>query len=211
MEKYPIKTTGILCKSDVLVIGWPELPEFDLITSLRNQPYVRKWFMNDEPINIGRNRTWLETGMNRPYEALLAIRLSEDNTFLGTIGWSDWDPVSKTAWFGRLAVDLRALRKTARQIPDNYAGVALDATQTLRDYAFQHMELDRILTYYMSGNQFAARVNKSVGMVESGCRTRIRKDNTPVETVELELTRQRWIELRSAAETRKDQDQGIRV
>lgn len=193
-----VRTSKVLCQSRILTIGWPDPAEFDQITMLRNHKSVRKWFLNDEPIGPDKNREWLMTGMNRPYESLLAIRFKPRNLFLGMIGWSDWDTDENTAWFGRLALDLSNLRAIARELPNGYEGVALDATRTLRDYAFEIMELDRIHTYYMSGNEFAAQVNKNVGMVEVGQQIRFRKDGTPILTVELQLTRERWMWLRSS-------------
>jgi RimJ/RimL family protein N-acetyltransferase len=196
-----VQTKGILCESELLTIGWPDPAEFDQITSLRNLKYVRKWFLSDAPINRDRNREWLMTGMNRPYESLLTIRFKPQSFFLGMIGWSDWDTVDNSAWFGRLALDLRALRAIASQLPNDYDGVALDAARTLVDYAFEIMELCRIHTYYMAANEFAAQVNRSVGMVETGQQIRFRKDGTPIPTVELQLTRERWMWLRSSTTT----------
>jgi RimJ/RimL family protein N-acetyltransferase len=198
MSQYSINLSGVLCESEFLSIGWPAPEEFDLITRLRNRRTVRKWFLHSEVLDLANNRKWLEGLMDRPKEALLAVRLRSDHQFLGTIGWSDWDPIQSTAWFGRIALDVSTLRENAIRFPRQYPGVALDATRTTRDFAFETMKLDRILTYYLVGNLFAARLNERVGMIQCSSRTRIKSDNTPVETIELQMDRQRWLAMKNA-------------
>lgn len=88
-----IDTTGVLCEGQLVKLGWPEEWEFDAITALRNELHVRKWFLDSRPLDPQANREWLRTGMKRPYEAVLSIRWKEDDSFLGTIGWSDWNAV----------------------------------------------------------------------------------------------------------------------
>jgi RimJ/RimL family protein N-acetyltransferase len=197
MNQYPIKTSGVLCESELLSIGWPEEHEFDLITDLRNKSYVRKWFLNDRVIDPQSNRRWLAHGMARPQEALLSVRLKRDGCFLGTVGWSDWDLEQAEAWFGRIAVDLSRLRKVAGPFPQRYEGVALDATIRLRDFAFARMGLKHLFTYFIAGNVFAERLNRRVGMQEVQRATRTRGDGTAVETVELRMTRERWERIRA--------------
>lgn len=198
MKGYPIPTSGTLCESGLLSLGWPEEHEFDLITRLRNRGYVRKWFLNDRVIDVETNRRWLAEGMNRPKEALLSVRLKGGGNFLGTVGWSDWDLEQAGAWFGRVAVDPSRPKEVAGRFPQDYAGVALDATMTLRDFAFTRMRLEQLFTYFFVGNAFAERLNSRVGMQETGRSTRTRADGTAVETVEPRMTRERWESLRGA-------------
>ena len=200
LNDYPVKTEGVLCESRTLSIGWPEPHEFDMITALRNKPEVRQCFLSDGKLNLDANRVWLETGMDRPKEALLSIRLKIDDSFLGTIGWTDWDPRQATASFGRLALDTVGLRKASCQLPHGYRGVALDAVSTLRDFAFRSMRLERLVTYFFAGNITAERVNRRVGMLYTSRGTRFRADNTPVETVEMFMDRRAWLRLQEEIE-----------
>lgn len=199
MNQYPIETSGTLCESELLSLGWPEEHEFELITDLRNKSYVRKWFLNDRVIELNANRRWLARGMDRPREALLSVRLRQGGSFLGTVGWSDWDLEQAEAWFGRIAVDPSRLRKAANHFPQYYEGVALDATVTLRDFAFARMRLKHLFTYFIAGNVYAARLNCRVGMQEVRRATRARGDGTAVETVELRMSRVQWEGLRVKA------------
>jgi RimJ/RimL family protein N-acetyltransferase len=202
MKQYPIETSGILCESELLSLGWPEEHEFELITELRNKSYVRKWFLNDRVIELDANRRWLAYGMDRPKEALLSVRLRRGGSFLGTVGWSDWDLEQAEAWFGRIAVDPGRLREAADHFPRHYEGVALDATVTLRDFAFSRMGLKHLFTYFIAGNVYAARLNRRVGMQEVRRATRTRGDGTAVETVELRMSRERWEGLRGKGPSR---------
>lgn len=201
LNDCPVKTVGVICESRTLSIGWPEPPEFDMITALRNKPEVRQWFLSDGMLNLEANRVWLETGMDRPREALLSIRLKIDHSFLGTIGWTDWDRHQATACFGRLALDTVGLKKAFRKLPHGYRGLALDAVTTLRDFAFRSMRLDRLFTYFFAGNVAAARLNRRVGMIYTSGATRLRPDNTPVETVEMYMDRRAWLRLQEQRET----------
>lgn len=199
-EDYPVRTEGVLCESGALIIGWPEPHEFDLITALRNRPSVRRWFLNDRLLDAEANRAWLETGMDRPKESLLSIRVKADGSFVGTIGWSDWDRRRATASFGRLALDTSGLRRATARLPHGHPGVALEAACTLRDFAFRSMRLERLHTYFLADNASAERVNRSVGMLRASRGIRLRADNTPVETVEMYMDRQRWERLQNGSE-----------
>jgi RimJ/RimL family protein N-acetyltransferase len=129
--------------------------------------------------------------------SVLAIRWAANGLFVGMIGWTDWDRQRRTACFGRLAVDLSAIRQLPRSSLSGYRGVALDAALALRDFAFERMELMELTTWYIVGNVLSARLNRAVGMVERGRIVRVRDDGTSVETVELYLTRDRWEHIRS--------------
>lgn len=197
MYRYPIKTSGTLCESELLSLGWPEEHEFEPITELRNKSYIRKWFLNDRVIDLETNRRWLAGGMDRPKEALLSVRLKRGGSFLGTIGWSDWNLELAEAWFGRIAVDPRRLRQAAGSFPQRYEGVALDATISLLDFAFARMGLRHVFTYFITGNALSERLQRRIEMEEVRRTTRTRGDGTAVETVELRLTRERWEGIRA--------------
>lgn len=195
-ESLSIPTTGQLCNGHCITLAWPEPYEFDLISALRNSPKVRKWFLDDRPIDVIKNRIWLKQSMKRPMESILSIRWKQDGSFLGTIGWSDWNLISKTAWFGRLAVDTDAVKKVKDKLPPDYEGVALDAALALRDFAFNSMGLDAILTYYFSNNKLAERVNRSIGLLEIGRVMRTHSDGAKIETIEMRLMKQQWESLK---------------
>jgi len=187
-----IKTSGVLCDGQLIKLGWPEEWEYDSITELRNDPRIRKWFLDSKPLDKQKNREWLRSGLKRPYESILSIRWKEDDSFLGTIGWSNWDVEKGTAWFGRLAVDKNSLKKITEITPKGYIGIAVDAALTLRDFAFTSMKLKAVITYYFQGNKMAENVNKAIGLSKVSCEKRLSNNCTMIETVNMKLTYEKW-------------------
>lgn len=192
MNEYPINTKGTLCNGTMVTIGWPEENEYDLITELRNKDSVKEWFLDSRPLDILKNRNWIESGMLRPKEALLSIRFKTNNIFLGTIGWTDWDLKSATACFGRLTVDLQVVSKIKDKFPKNYIGVAVDAGTAIRDFAMINMKLNTIETFLFTANLKAKMVNEAIGLKKVGKSFRTKSDGTTVETYEMRLTRNEW-------------------
>ena len=104
-EPWVIPERGVLCEGRCVRVGWPEEAELDAITALRNRPEVSRQFLDSRPLDAARNKQWLRDRANRPYEAVLAIRMKSDNAFVGTIGWSKGDPVAGALELGRVMVD----------------------------------------------------------------------------------------------------------
>jgi RimJ/RimL family protein N-acetyltransferase len=191
-----VVTEGVLLQRGTIVLGWPLESEFDTITELRNANSVRRWFVDDRPLDAERNRRWLASEMDRPREALLSIRRADDGLFLGMLGWTDWHRERRTAVFGRLAIDCRRTAPLLTNHVSSIRGIALQATLALRDYAFEVMGLVRLSTAYMADNILAARVNRAVGLIEKRRYHARRPDGRIVEMVELALVRRRWQRLR---------------
>lgn len=191
----PIPLTGLLCRGAVVELGWPEPDEFDRITALRNRPAVRRWFLDDRPIDPEANRIWLASGMNRPWDALLAIRWRVDGSLLGTVGWSDWDLTKATASFGRIMVDSGALRALELPRTQPRTRPMLDALHAMRLYAFEVMGLERGTSFYVAGNSLSARINRVIGLREIGRSLRTRPDGQSVAVIETELTRSEYLAL----------------
>lgn len=190
-------TDGIVSTGAGIVLAWPEPHEYDQITDLRNRPAVAKWFVDQRKLERHSNRLWLSKEMQRGTEGLLVIRQEGSHRFIGTIGWSDYCSVTKVACFGRLMVDARAALQTFGRIPKEEPGIAVRAATLLRDYAFDVMELDMLTTWYLTGNQLAAKVNAAVGMEIEGLSMRSDFNGISYRAIQLRLSRQRWKELKS--------------
>src|SRR5256885_17038440 len=93
---WSIPLSGLLCEGLCVEVGWPEAAEPDAITTLRNRAAMRRQFLDSRPIDPVRNRAWLLHGMDRPYEAMLAIRMKLDRGLVGAIGWSHGNPDRRT-------------------------------------------------------------------------------------------------------------------
>lgn len=202
MKEYPIETTGVLCEGQLITIGWAEEHEYDLITNLRNKSSVREWFLDSRFLDITQNRTWLEKGMQRPKESLLTIRFKNDNSFLGTIGWTDWNLITATACFGRLTVDTQKMKQLKNSFPNNYIGVGVDASMTIRDFAFSKMQIEIGETYLLADNLMAKKVNESIGLKEVSRGVRLKPDGIKVETIEMRITKNEWLLLIEKRETK---------
>jgi RimJ/RimL family protein N-acetyltransferase len=192
MSVYPIEIHEMLCNGDQVYLCWPDFSEFDEITMLRNKPNVRDSFLDNRTLNAEQNRKWLESKMERPKEALLSIRLKNNDCFLGTIGWSDWNIEMKTACFGRLMVNHEKIKHIKHLLPDGYVGIALDACFALRDFAMTTMGIEFLRTYLFVNNQRAKKVNLRIGLEEVGRSVRQRVDGSNIETIEMLLTREKW-------------------
>jgi len=202
MKEYNINTTGVLCSGLLVTIGWPESDEYDTITSLRNKSVVRKWFLDSRMLDIQKNRVWLEKGMCRPKESLLSIRFKKDNTFLGTIGWTNWDLISARACFGRLVIDQITLGKIKQNLPNDYYGVVIDACVAVRDFAMTRMNLEFIDTYLLANNYHAKKINETLGLKEID-KDIVKMDNgINVEILKMQLTRKEWIKIQQKGKVR---------
>jgi len=186
---------GVLVHSDWIAIGWPNEPEFDLITALRNDPLVRRCFIDDRPIDSERNRAWLAAGRTRPREALLSVRRAADGLFLGMIGWSELDREKQVAEFGRLAISRHSVCRLIGDGAQLIEGVGLLASRAMRDYAFEVMQLRGIYTTHLACNAFSARVIARCGMVEQRRYVMQRPDGNAIELVESSMDRIRWNEV----------------
>jgi RimJ/RimL family protein N-acetyltransferase len=191
-EEYPISAAGPLFEGQAVSVGWPEDKEFDLITELRNSPLVRMQFLDNRPLDAVQNREWLSKGMQRPRESILSIRLKQEGAFLGTIGWSDWNLLTATAWFGRLAVDRQRVRENRGLLPDNYCGVGMDAAHAITHFAFERMGLEKMSTYYLAGNMLSARVQLSLGFSPRKRVAKKRPDGIIVDATEMEIDKLSW-------------------
>jgi RimJ/RimL family protein N-acetyltransferase len=170
-------------------LGWPVPAEFDSITALRNRPAVRRWFLDDRQIDPAANRAWLASGMNRPWESLLAVRWRASCSLVGTVGWSSWDPAAACASFGRIMVDRQALRSLGSPSGGSGLNPMLEAAYAIRAYAFEEMRLERAVSFYVAGNSLASKIQRAVGLHEVGRALRTRPDGRVVTVIETELTR----------------------
>lgn len=191
MEPRPlIPLTGILCKGKYVSLAWPEEEVFDAITALRNRS--RAAFFDSTIIDRQKNRAWLGDLSTRPQQATLAVRWTETGTFLGTIGWSKWDPSKRTAQFGRIVFDpIRCI--ATKPWAAGYAGPTIDAGLTLGAFGFAAMALDRVESQVYEDNILSRRLALACGMIECHETTTRRSAGRGVTT--FVLTRAEWLAL----------------
>lgn len=188
----PIATAGVLCRGIHVDLAWPEEHEFDVLTAMRNRPGVRNRFLDPRPLDVIANRTWLRSGMRRPFEGLLSIRRRDGAFLLGMIGWSNLDRSERSVELGRLVVDAHAARLHPELRATGYPGVAVDAGHALRDFMFEQAGMDLVRTVYLADNAPAKRINDIGRSRVVAVRPVQRPDGTTVDVIQLEISRSEW-------------------
>lgn len=155
---------GVLARGRAVELGWPEGPELDRITGLRNGRQTLPWFLDRRQLDPEANRRFLTAGLAKPFESVLAVRWSQDRTFLGSIGWMDWRPAERKIALGRLMVDHKAVLHVGSRFPEGYAGVAADAAWTLGQFVVSVMKVRFVSYCYLEDNRRARRVAESGGL-----------------------------------------------
>jgi RimJ/RimL family protein N-acetyltransferase len=189
---WHIPLNGPLFEGRCVSVGWPESHEIDTLTALRNRPQIRNKFLDPRPLDPERNREWIRHGMQRPFEALLSIRLKPSGVLAGAIGWSRGDPDEGSFELGRVMVDAAVVQRNRATLPAGYVGVAADAGTGLRDFGFRDLGLSVIRCVFIDDNRLSRRaVLLGGGRIVGTSRAR-RADGTEVTMVSLELRRTEW-------------------
>ena len=194
--QWTIPLHGLLVEGRCVRIGWPEETEFDAITALRNRDDMRRQFLDPRPLDPARNREWLRSGMRRPYEAVLSIRIKDDDVFVGAIGWNHGDPVEGSFELGRVMVDAPALVPYRSRLPADYPGVAVDAGMAIRDFAFEKLGLSVIRMVVIEANRLSLHAALSGGGHVTGEHSERRSDGSELRLIDLECRREDWLRLK---------------
>jgi RimJ/RimL family protein N-acetyltransferase len=192
-ELWSIPETGILCEGRCVRLGWPEESELDAITALRNRPEISRQFFDSRPLDPVRNRQWLQHGINRPYEAVLVIRMKWDDALVGSIGWSKGDAAAGALELGRVMVDAGKLVAYRSLLPPDYAGVAVDAGVALTDFLFAALPLRVIHMTVITSNRLSVRAATTGGgkVIASGVQRRA--DGVEVPVTHIDFDRDAWL------------------
>ena len=121
----------------------------------RNQPHVREWFLNSDPISPDQHQAWFERYRDRDDDFVFVIEDSQSlQRPVGQIALYNIDWAARRAEFGRLMIGDDAARGK---------GVATRATRAILDFAFQRWDLDEVWLEMLPGNTRAARVYEMCG------------------------------------------------
>ena len=183
-----------VCMGKWVDVCYPLPSDYPFLIALRNRADVRRWFIDNRVLEVAQAAAWLAARSTRRDDVLLLIRHRKRDLNIGSIGWTQLNEASKTAEFGRLALDPEVLRRMARDDESRsiLAELALDACLAVRDYAFSELGLTAMLTCYKTGNVAAAAINKACGMMPSA-----KTEGVEDGMTYLELTRQHWEKIRS--------------
>lgn len=161
------------------------------IARLRNGDAVRRWFRDDRPLPAERNQEWLESEARSATSGLLVIRSILDDSFLGFIGWSDHDRISRTVQLGRIAVHPGGCRKLARAL-GYVPRVADDAGRAMLAFAFHELGVARVYLETLEGNRLSLDLSRRLGFIDIGTVVRMRPSGMPGMFRRMELTRTAW-------------------
>jgi len=138
------------------------------VVKWRNNPQVKPFFFEEEPLSLDAHFEWVEKithNLNAKYymiqlvnEADPAFGVQKDGD-IGTIGLNHIDWRSHTAelsWFLIGEVKYRSW------------GYGTEAVFLLLDYAFNHLNLNKIGLYTMALNEGARAVYQKMGFQEEG-------------------------------------------
>ena len=188
---------GPLMEGEYVRIGWPEGPDLDAITALRNRADVRRQFLDQRVLDVERNREWLRSAMNWPYEALLSIRMKHDDAFVGAIGWSKGDPAERSMELGRVMVDTQVLLRYSDLFRADYPGVAVDAGTAVLDFAFGSLGVRVVRMVVIESNRLSRRAALVAGGRVVGTRTEPRGDGRELHLIDLECNRDDWLAMKA--------------
>jgi len=189
-----IPLLGEVARGSLVQLRWPTDGDLDLITHLRNSQPVRRWFIDDRELDPVANRRWLTDASRRPSEGLLSIALLSSARWLGTIGWSNWNPRTQEAEFGRLMVCTAQLAASRANDEIHDLSPMLDAAVALRRLAFGEMNLRRVLARVLAQNAQALHFAKELGFAIMGQALVQRpSDTASLAVVNLELTRETYL------------------
>jgi diamine N-acetyltransferase len=147
----------------------PELegPDHSMVVEWRNDPEIKKYFYEEEPLSLDSHLHWY-AGVSRDpsqryymVDALMAPDRSDTvldpPVRIGTIGLSHIDWRSRTAEYGRLLVG-----------PVEYrgGGYGREMEYLLLDYAFNHLNLHKIWSEVLAGNEAPLRLHRWTGFTE---------------------------------------------
>jgi len=188
----PIPLTGEVCRGETATLAWPSPEEIDRLVALRNRPSVRRWFLDDRPVDLEKSRAMLGDVGRRPRDGLLAVRTRASGRLLGALGWSDWDWAGGSASVGRVMIDFVALRAAVDAGETGAVSPILEAARTMRDFAFQTLGVRTLRSFALCGNAPAEQLNAAIGMIAVGSGSATRPDGTSTTTTQYALDVDRW-------------------
>ena len=154
------------------------LAESDLAVTLawRNQPHVRRWFINSDPLTAEQHRGWFERYALRDDDFVFVIEETEElRKPIGQLAIYNIDWGAARGEFGRILVGE----------PDAAGrGLAKEATALILDFAFGQLKLKEVEARVMSANAASLAVCLSCGFRETeerdGLKIIVAHETTPI-------------------------------
>ena len=134
-----------------------------LAVKWRNDPQTKAFFFEEEPISFYSHLEWIDKVLHNPNVRYYMIQINEDDDHkaltAGTIGLSHIDWRNRTAEFGWFLIGEPKRRSW---------GYGSEAIFLLLDYAFNHLNLNKIWLQTMTLNKVASAVYRKMGFRGEG-------------------------------------------
>ena len=132
------------------------------VVKWRNDPKVKSFFFEEEPLSLNQHLEWVNKVIQDPNSRYYLIQIfdgEEVGIDIGTIGLSDIDWRNRVAEFGWFLIGELKYRSL---------GYGKEAIFLLLDYAFNHLNLNRIWLQTMTLNESASVIYRKMGFQGEG-------------------------------------------
>jgi len=163
-------------------------PEHELLVAWRNDPANKRFFIEEEPISLDSHLAWWDGVRQDHSQRFYMIEtlpgVEGDPAVIGTISLYDIDWRNRTAHYRRLLI-----------APDyRRQGYASEAEFLLLDYAFHHLNLNKIWSDIFESNTAALKLHEKTGFqVEGVLRQHVFKDGRYVNMVLIGLLKREFV------------------
>jgi len=174
------------------------IEENDLLTltNWRNDPEVYRQFFEYEPLSLVMERKWFDEFLKRREEKFWIAETIKESKPVGTIGLVNIHWRNRRAEMGRVLV--------CPECRGN--GYGKEMSELLLEYAFDHMNLNRIYLEVFADNTRAVSLYKSLGFLEEGLlREHVFADGRYCDVSILGILREEYL-----AASRQIQDSSVR-
>ena len=159
-------------ETDRLVLRPLSLDDVDGLASFYADPEVMRYIGPGEAIDYERSRLSVErmiAGFEAEGYGQLAVERREDGAFMGRCGLLLWDTAS---WTPTRMADAKGSVETevGYLLGRDYWGhrYATEAATAVRDWAFEHLSLERLIALIQPGNERSIAVARKLGMKADG-------------------------------------------
>lgn len=147
-----------MLQGKIVKLRYYESEDLDLLVSLRGSAESYDFFFEYEPINRQMTKNWWENSFTKPNEKNFIIAQVSDNKAIGTCALTDIDNRNKKAEYGRYYISSEA----------NIPGSATEAELLCLEYAFNHLNLNKVFCNTLENNKKVLSLHKHFGFVEEG-------------------------------------------
>ena len=143
--------------------------DHEILVGWRNDPWAKAFFFEEEPISLESHLRWYDqVAQDRSQRYYVIDALLEPGTvdhacdpsvLIGTISLPNIDWRNRTAEYGRFLIGHPDYRG---------GGYGKEAEFLLMDYAFNHLNLNRVWGDVLAGNQVALELDQQMGFRQEG-------------------------------------------